>query len=202
MQETLTIKLPQPVAGCCVAGVTTHDLPADDTASDTVSGTEIGPPTTTQAERLQKARDLEQQEQALTQLCQTVNGLAEKLNDLHQQAVAQNRSDIAKLAVEIARKILRWKTDQGDYDIQAIVEETLKQAPARQKLVVRLNPEDLTRCQQLQEENPDSQFAELELAADWSIAPADCLIETPKGIVRSFVAEHLDRIGEALERAQ
>jgi len=202
MPETLTIKLPQPVAGCRVADTTVHDLLADDTASGTVSRIEAGQLATTQTEQLQKAHGLEQQEKALIQLCATVDSLAGKLNDLHQQTVAQNRSDIAKLAVEIARKILRWKIDQGDYNIQEIIEEALKQAPTRQKLLVRVNPEDLTRCQQLQEENPNSQFAELEFIADWDITPADCLIETPKGIVRSFAAEHLDRIGEALERAQ
>ncbi len=190
------------MAGCHVAGVTAANLPADRATSSNVSPTEPGQPATTQAALLQKATDLEQQEKALVQLCGTVDGLAGKLNDLHQQTVTQNRSDVAKLAVEIARKILHWKVGQGDYEIQEVIEEALKQAPTRQKLVVRVNPEDLTRCQQLQEEHPNSQFAELEFTADWGIAAADCLIETPKGIVRSFVAEHLDRIGEALERAQ
>jgi flagellar biosynthesis/type III secretory pathway protein FliH len=67
---------------------------------------------------------------------------------------------------------------------------------------VRINPEDLPRCQQLQQEKPDSQFASLNLVADWSVGRADCLIETPKGIVKSFVEEHLARITEALEKAQ
>jgi len=202
MPKTLTIRLPQRVAGCHVVDTTGHDLPAADTASGAVSQIEAGQSATMQAEHIRKAHDLEEREKALIQLCETVDSLAGKLNDLHQQTVAQNRSDIARLAVEIARKILRWKIDQGDYDIQEIIEEALKRAPTRQKLVVRVNPEDLTRCQRLQEENPNSQFAELEFTADWGIAPADCLIETPKGIVRSFVAEHMDRIGEALERAQ
>jgi flagellar biosynthesis/type III secretory pathway protein FliH len=178
-----------------------HDLPADDVGG-TASEIEARQLAAMQAELIQKARDLEEREKTLTQLCQTVDSLASKVNDLHQHTVAQNRGDIAKLAVEIARKILRWKIDQGDYAIQEIIEEALKQAPTRQKLVVRVNPEDLTRCQQHQEENPDGQFAEVEFVADWGIAPADCLIETPKGVVRSFVAEHLDHIGEALERAQ
>lgn len=202
MPETLTIRLSRPVTGCHAANTTTHGLPADDTASGTASQIEAEQPATVQAELLQKAHEIEQQEKALVQLCETVDNLAGKLNDLHQKTVAQNRSDIAKLAVEIARKILHWKIEQGDYNIQEIIEEALKQAPTRQKLLVRVNPEDLTRCQKLQEENPNSQFAELEFTADWDITPADCLIETPKGIVRSFVAEHLDRIGEALKRAQ
>ncbi len=138
----------------------------------------------------------------LAQLCQTVNSLAGKLNDLHQQTVAQHRGDIARLAVEIARKILTHKVNQGEYDIPTIIEEALKRAPTRQNLVVRVNPEDLATCQKFQQENPGTQFAELDLVADWGIARADCLVETPKGIVKSFVEEHLSRIGEALEKAQ
>ena len=91
---------------------------------------------------------------------------------------------------------------KGNYDIAAIIEEALKRAPAHQDIVVRVNPGDATRCRQLQEEDPESPFARLQLTADPSILPANCLIETPKGIVRSFVEENLERIREALEKSQ
>jgi flagellar biosynthesis/type III secretory pathway protein FliH len=68
--------------------------------------------------------------------------------------------------------------------------------------VVRVNPEDLATCRSSSGKTPGTQFAELEMVADWSIARADCLVETPKGIVKSFVEEHLARIGEAREKAQ
>ena len=200
MPQTLTISLAQPIATCrVIETAASGSAGAEAPAENHLEAQQLA---ALKAEQLQRQRDLDQKEQALAQLCETINGIAKKLNDLHQHTVAQNRGDIAKLAVEIARKILRWKTDEGDYEIQSIVEEALKQAPTREKLVVRVNAEDLAKCQKLQEENPDSQFAELELVADWGIAPADCLIETPKGIVRSFVTEHLDRIGDALARAQ
>ncbi|UCD53206.1 MAG: hypothetical protein JSW27_11290, partial [Phycisphaerales bacterium] len=157
---------------------------------------------TLQAGQRQKLQAIEEREQNLTQLCGTLDSIAGKLKDLYQETVTKNRSDIAKLAVEIARKILNWKTSAGDYSIQEVIEEALKRAPTRQELVVHVNPEDLPRCQELQQELPDSQFAELNLVADPSIARAGCLVETPKGIVRSFVKEHLDRIAEALEKAQ
>ena len=194
MPETLTISLVRPVAAFRVVNEAGHNG---------VAGGESGasaPPTG--AGQLQKLREIEQHEQSLRQSCGAIDSIIDKLNDLYQNTVAQNRSDIAKLAVEIARKILNWKTDAGDYDIHTTVEEALKRAPTRQELVVRVNPEDLPRCQQLQQENPDSQFAELNLVADWGVARADCLIETPKGIVRSFIEEHLGRIAEALEKAQ
>jgi flagellar biosynthesis/type III secretory pathway protein FliH len=136
--------------------------------------------------------------QELAPLCKTLRGMVDKLRKLHDETVASHRSEIAKLAVEIARKILACRTAQGDYDLQGVIEEALKRAPSRQNLVVRVNPEDLAPCQQLVQNNPDGPLAGLEFTADWSIARADCVVETPKGIVKSFVEEHLERISEAL----
>ena len=202
MPETLTISLVRPVAAFRVANEVGHNGVAGDESGASPPPTGAGQLAAMQAGQLQKLREIEQHEQSLRQSCGAIDSIIDKLNDLYQNTVAQNRSDIAKLAVEIARKILNWKTDAGDYDIHTTVEEALKRAPTRQELVVRVNPEDLPRCQQLQQENPDSQFAELNFVADCGVARADCLIETPKGIVRSFIEEHLGRIAEALEKAQ
>jgi flagellar biosynthesis/type III secretory pathway protein FliH len=142
------------------------------------------------------------QDAELARLLEIVNGLAGGLHQLHEQTLVHNRTEIARLALEIARRILMCKAGKGDYEIQAIVEEALKRAPTRQNVVVRLNPEDLSRCQQLQKADPRSPFAELEFTADWNIGRGECLVETPKGIVRSFIEEHLEHIGEALQKVE
>jgi flagellar biosynthesis/type III secretory pathway protein FliH len=136
--------------------------------------------------------------QELARLCKTVKTITDKLNKVYEETIAGNRRDIARLAVEIARKILTTRVARGDYDMQAVIEEALKCVPARQHVAVRVNPEDLRSCQQLQQENPDGVFHGLELVADPALARADCLVETPKGIVKSFVEEHLEHVGEAL----
>jgi flagellar biosynthesis/type III secretory pathway protein FliH len=138
----------------------------------------------------------------LARLLEIVKGLAGGLHKLHEETLTGNRAEIARLAVEIARRILMYKVGKGDYEIQAIVEEALKRAPTRQSVVVRLNPEDAPRCQQLQQENPPSPLAELEFTADWNVGRGECLVETPKGIVRSFIEEHLEHISEALQKVE
>ena len=154
------------------------------------------------AKRLDTLKDIEAQQDRLAQLCETVNDIVGKLNRLYEETLASHRSDIARLSVEIARRILMSKTSRGDHDMQAIVEEALKRAPTRQNITVRVNPEDLSACQQIQQAHPGSPLAELDVVADWSIARADCLVETPKGIVKSFVEDHLERISEALVKVQ
>jgi len=150
----------------------------------------------------QRLQQVNGREQELAQSCRLVKDIAEKLNNVYEETIARNRSDIARLAVEIARKILMRETDSGHYAMQAVVEEALKCAPTRQNIVVRVNPQDLPSCQRLQQEDPNGPLASLEFVADWSIARADCLIETPKGIVKSFVEERLERIGEALTKVE
>ncbi len=149
-----------------------------------------------------QSREPSPRTEELARLLATVNGITDSLHKLHEQTVASRPAEIAKLAVEIARKTLRHKVSKGDYEIQAIVEDALKESPTRQNIVVHLNPEDVAPCQELQRQNPQSPFARLEFTADRSIGRGECLVETPKGIVKSFIDEHLERISEALQKVQ
>jgi len=196
MSQMLTLSLARPIAAIHVSSTSPEALCAEGGKWEAASG-QSGAMDGTHI-----TKELEQQKAQLTRLCQTVNSIGTSLEKLHRETLAHNRAEIARLAVEITRKILVYKTGKGDYDIQAIVEEALKLAPTRQNIVVRLNPEDLPHCQQLQRESPENPFAGLELTADWSIGRAECVVETPKGIVQSFIEEHLDRIGEALQKVE
>lgn len=200
MPETQTINVARRITAVHVLDSTSRSVAMANGADGTQGGAvQAQLATAVQAERHQKLQELERKN---AELCETVSDVVAKLDRLYRETVEDNRSDIARLAVEIARKILMHETGKGSYDIQAIVEEALKHAPTRQDITIRVNPEDLPRCQQLQHERPDSPLAELNFVADWGIARADCLVETPKGIIKSFVEEHLERISEALAQVE
>lgn len=198
MPQSLTIQMHRPLAGVRILGAPDGAEGGADSTREPAQGDRLDAALLEEQRHALKA--IEQQKARIAQLCETVNSIVGQLDELYQETLVGNRGAIAELAVEIARKILMHKTCQGDYEIQAIVEEALKQAPTRQHVTVRVNPEDLPACQQLRQDQPDGPFAELDFVADWSIARADCLVETPKGIVKSFINEHLERIGEALEK--
>lgn len=200
MPEMPTIHLMQPIATACVVDPEQLRIAEGEARMEPPA---LDPPSAIrnpQVDDLQK--ELQQQKDTLARLLETVNGVAAGLHRSYEQTLASNHGEIAKLAIEIARKILMSKAGKGDYEIQAIVEEALKQAPTRQNVVIRLHPEDLPCCQQLQRENPQSPLAELEFTADWSIGRGECLVETPKGIVPSFIEEHLEHISGALQKVQ
>ncbi len=132
-------------------------------------------------------------------LCQTLEAAAGRLNDFYDELFAAHSESIARLSTEIARKVLMRNISEGDYAIEAIVAETLKNAPDADDIVIRLNPQDLTDYRQLQQGggvNP----AGAELLADPEIGRGECVLESARGVVKSLIDEHLERIGKALEK--
>ena len=145
--------------------------------------------------------ELEAQKAMFAQVCQALNSVVDKLNEFYDKIFVKHREEIARLSVEIARKILIQKVTDGDYEIESIVKEVLKKAPSRHDLVVHLNPEDYTQCQKAQDEH-NSAFNGITFVSDSNIERAECLLETSKGIVQSLIDEHLERIGQALMKAE
>ncbi len=146
--------------------------------------------------------DLENQETSLSQVCQILKGLAEKLNQSCEKLFTEHKDEIAKLAIEIARKILMQKVSDKDYEIESIIKEAIKSAPTRQDIVAHLNPEDFIQCQKFQQDDAGSALAGIKFVSDPDIGRAECVLATPKGIIRSLISEHLDRIGKAMNAAE
>ena len=132
-----------------------------------------------------------------------MNGVVAKLNESCEGIFREHQGEIARLSLEIARKILLQKVNDGDYEIESIVKEALGHAPSRHDLVVHLNPDDLTQCLKAQQDPERGVgLAGIEFVADANIGRAECLIESPKGIIKSLIDEHLERIGKALRKAE
>jgi flagellar biosynthesis/type III secretory pathway protein FliH len=144
--------------------------------------------------------ELESQKQMYTGAIKTLETVAAKLHTVYEKMIVEHRQAIAKLAVEIARKILAQKVKDGDYQIESIIQEALNNSPTRQDVVIRLNPQDLLRCQQMQQQG-EGAVAGVKFIADPGIGPAQCVVETPKGKVESLIEEHLEQVDRALCKA-
>lgn len=141
--------------------------------------------------------------EAFSHACHALNGVVAKLNESCAGIFREHQGEIARLSLEIARKILLQKVNDGDYEIESIVKEALGHAPSRHDLVVHLNPDDLAQCLKAQQDPERGVgLAGIEFVADANIGRAECLIESPKGIIKSLIDEHLERIGKALRKAE
>jgi flagellar biosynthesis/type III secretory pathway protein FliH len=188
MPDMPTVKLPRPIGS--INMVESRSAVMDPLSLEPVSGgnIETAMQTNLETQKLQYDKALEMLEAA-----------AKKLQFVYERLIVEHRQAIAKLSIEIARKILSQKVKDGDYQIESIVQEALNNAPARQNIVVRLNPQDLAKCQQLQKS--DSMLASVKLVADPGIGPAECVVETPKGKVESLIDGHLEQVARALSKA-
>jgi len=146
-------------------------------------------------------QDLDAQKAVFSQACQALNGVIARLNQFCDKLYVEHREEIARLSVEIARKILMQKAEKGDYEIESIIKEALKNVPASQDVIVHLNPEDLEKCQKAQKDEPGGVLAGIKLVPDQNIGRAECLLESPKGIIKSLIDDNLERIGKALGNA-
>ena len=145
--------------------------------------------------------DIEAQKVVFLQACETLNNVIAKLHQFCEKLFVEHREEIARLSVEIARKILMQKVENGDYEIESIVKEALNNAPSSQDIVLHLNPEDVEKCQKAQQDEPGGVLAGIKLVPDSNIGRAECLLENPKGIIKSLIDDNLERISKALEKA-
>ena len=196
MSQTLTVHLAKPITSVRI--LDHHLQPAGRNGS-------FGSEENRSAAETQQAKlveDLERQKAEAVQVCRILRELIEKLNQFCDKLFAEHKEEIDKLSVEIAKKILVQKVEEGDYEIESIVKEALKNAPTRQDVVVHLNPEDLVQCQKAQQDKQGGALTGIKFVSDPNIGRAECLLETGKGIVKSLIDEHLERIGKALKKAE
>lgn len=144
-------------------------------------------------------RQQEAEVQSLRLARKSLESGAEAMAHLHERLVAGQAQHIANLAVEIARKILQTRVAENDYKIEAVIEQALKLAPARHNVTVRLHPEDLARLRAMQEQDGDTAVSAAEYIADPGVGRAECIVETPKGSIESYLDEHLVKIEEAIK---
>lgn len=143
------------------------------------------------------AAELEVQRRLYDDTNRTLKALVAKLNNFYEEVFAGHKEQIARLSVEIARKVLMQKVKDGDYEIESIVKEVLSNAPSRQDVVIYVNPEDLAACQKVQD---DDTFEDIKFSADSNIERAECRLESPKGIIKSLINEHLEQIEKTLTK--
>lgn len=188
MSQTLTVQLEKPIVSAKIPD-------AFDTApSGTVTDGNLDRHTMTENSQVQNV--------AMSQACRTLNNLINKLSQFCDTIFTGHKEEIAKLSVEIARKILMQKVQEGDYEIESIIKEALKNAPTRKDVVVHVNPEDYALCQKVQQDQPNGDLDGIKFISDPNIGRAECLLETPKGIIKSLIDEHLEQIANALKTVE
>jgi flagellar biosynthesis/type III secretory pathway protein FliH len=119
---------------------------------------------------------------------------SDSLQEAQKQGAADVARDATRLAIEIARTLLRCEIDAGRYDIERIVRETLQASGAgRGACVVHLNPVDVARLEGVVFR------VGTRLEADPEVPPGDVHVTTQRGLLVRDVEQALAAIAERLE---
>jgi flagellar biosynthesis/type III secretory pathway protein FliH len=185
MVQTVTISLERPIGSVRILRDRGSSLSETAAAADMAASAELS-----------------RQTKTFMQAAAALSAVTTKLNAFFENEVRQHNQQIAKLAVEIARKVLMQEVADGHYKIEMIVQEAIRNAPSRENVVVHLNPVDAAVCRQVQEKSGEGLLNGIKIEADPNVKPADCVVATPGGLVESFTETHLLHIAEALAHAQ
>jgi len=121
-----------------------------------------------------------------------------QLKEFQEQLVRDAEGQLVGLAVDIAGKILCKEIENGNYDIDAIVTEALSHLSSRNEVVIHLNPEDLATSQLSNGQSVETD--NVHFVADPGVPRAQCMLETPEGIVETAINQTLDDLADVLRQ--
>lgn len=186
------LSTPVPIGSVSFADSATESFEADTYAPQTVT-----------AEQTRLIAELDAQKKQAEQTFELLTQAAEQLGQTCQSLIRDHQDQIAQLAVEIARTVLMRQIEEGAYDIQTIVKEALSHSPTLEDVTVRVNPQDLAQCRALMSDKKHNEtMLGIQFTADPQIGRAECVVESPKGIIQSLIDEHLKQISEALSKSR
>ncbi len=115
--------------------------------------------------------------------------------------VASSRDDVLKLVRKVAEKIIRTEIRLDPSVVERAIDASLRLVTERGQVLVRVNPEDLTRAREglphfLQYFTPS---AVLEVCGDPRVARGGCLIETSGGNIDARLETELEEAFGKLE---
>jgi len=146
-------------------------------------------------QEVQKLVD-EQVSQQIADFRKNLSETLEKVSTLHDDLAYQVESDLVKLSIEIAKKIVAREVNVDNEIALKLVKVSLKRLDSRIMAEVRLHPNDFAFIQD-HREGLDS-HSSLKLIEDSSISKGGCLIHTETGDIDAKLESQFEEIAKGL----
>jgi type III secretion protein L len=116
--------------------------------------------------------------------------------------LARNEAELVKLAVAIAKKIVRHNIEAGSDVVLQAVKEALKSVRGERRITIKVNPseEDELREQANSLKLLGSEVGDVVIVGNPSVAAGGCIVESELGVVDAQVDTQLASIEKALMR--
>jgi flagellar assembly protein FliH len=141
-----------------------------------------------------------QAQEDLRPIVASLKEAARSLAEEREELIRSAEVAVVRLAYEIAKKIIGYEVQARSDAILYIVREALRRIADRDRIVIRLNPQDarfLRTRPEFRHELLDS-FAEAEIREDEDVARGSCLVETSSGLIDASLETQLAEIEAAL----
>lgn len=145
-------------------------------------------------------------ELASQQYCQSIDQLQELTNALREERetfFAGIESQVVKLSVEIAEKILRHELESNPETVLQIVKLALLQLTDRDSIALRVSPQDAELIKQHREEIRDAAggIRQIEIIEDRRVDRGGCVAESSSGSLDARIGSQLSEVTRALMEA-
>ncbi len=104
----------------------------------------------------------------------------------------KSETEIIKLVLAIAQKVVGYEVANNNHLIEKVVAEAILHAGKQKIISIRLNPADVTKLKDAKiTTESDSTF---EIVADQKISPGGCVVETDFGCIDAQLETRLNKI--------
>ena len=138
--------------------------------------------------------------QEIKPVADLLQNLAHELQEEKHQLLENAELTVVRLAYEIAKKILHREVAESSDVIVYVVREALRRIADRDKIVVRVHPEDAAVLRQATELHNElfQTFAGVEIREDEDVSKGGCLVETSTGLIDATLETQLAEVEAAL----
>jgi flagellar assembly protein FliH len=142
---------------------------------------------------------LEARREAMARVAEAVRALSQQAERLAEQA----RGDAIEIGFQVASRILETETRSNPEAIFSLVRSALRKAGDSRRVVVRASPGDASALESGRDRLGDGVLAaaRVEIVADATLGPGDCLVETDFGQVDGRLATRLAEAKRAVKAA-
>ncbi len=141
-------------------------------------------------------------EKKVLPLLTDMNALLEEVAGLKGLLLAQYERELLDLIFSVSEKIIHCEISLDQRVIRETVLHTLQLASEKERLILRLNPEDVHLIEKLQtlSVDPSGKLTAVSLHADVSVSRGGCHLETPHGDIDASIETRLKKVYESLVR--
>jgi len=127
----------------------------------------------------------------------------EEAREKARRMILEAEPEIARLAVAVARRIVRREVSTDHEVVVSVVREALARVGGEETVAVRVNPAEVAVVHEARPalERQFGDIGSLAVEEDSSISPGGCVVTTPRGSVDARVESQLRKVEEALLEA-